>query len=164
MEILEEFGVKPVLLAAQVVNFLLLLFILKRFLYKPLLKVLEERKNKIAQSLKSAEEIEKKLEQTTLEQEKVLAKAAAEAKEILAQATKNADSIISQAHDKAGKDIEKLMEKSKQSMEQEKEKIYGEIKEELADLVVLGLEKVASKSLTEKEKKELTEKSLKGMI
>ena len=60
MDILSQFGVKPILLAAQVVNFLILLFILKKFLYGPILKVLSERRKKIEDSLKNVEEIEKR--------------------------------------------------------------------------------------------------------
>ena len=47
MEIIKQFGINPILLAAQVVNFIVLLFIFKKLLYKPILKVLDERKKKI---------------------------------------------------------------------------------------------------------------------
>ena len=73
MDILNQFGVQPILLAAQVVNFLILLFILKKFLYGPILKVLDSRKKTIEQSLKNAEEIERRLLETTEEKEKVMA-------------------------------------------------------------------------------------------
>lgn len=161
MEIIDNFGIKPLLLAAQVVNFLILLYILKRFLYKPLLKVLDERKQKISQSLKNADEIEKRLVAIENDRGEKLQEAAKEAKEILTEATKNADRIVAEAHLKAEKDIEKLMEKSKGAMDLEKDKLYQQIRIDLADLVALGLEKVAGKTLTEKDKKELLEKSLK---
>lgn len=164
MDILTNFGVKPVLLIAQVVNFLLLLFILKRFLYKPILKVLDERKQKIVQSLKNADEIKAKLEQITLEREEKLKKASKEAEEILQIASVNADKIITQAHEKAYKDIEKLIEKSKQEMDFEKEKLHQEVREEVADLLGLALQKVTGKVLSDKEQQELVKKSIKGMI
>lgn len=163
MEILNEFGVQPILLAGQVVNFLLLLFILKRFLYKPLLKVLEERKQKIADSLKNAEEIEKKLEQTALDREKKLREAAKDAEEMLKEAAKNADRIITEAHQKASSDIEKMIKKSEESMNLEREKMNQEIRAELATLVATGLEKVSGKVLSEKEQKDMVEKSLKEL-
>lgn len=163
MEILEEFGVQPILLIAQGVNFLILLFILKRFLYKPILKVLEDRKEKIAQSLKNADEIEAKLEKTTLEREERLKKASKEAENILEEATKTADRIISEAHQKAEADIVKMMEKNTNALKQERLKMQQEIKEGLADLVSLGIAKVAGKVLTGRDQKELVEKSIKGM-
>src|SRR3989344_4706705 len=88
MEILNQFGINPILLAAQVVNFLILLFILKKFLYKPILKVLEARKQKIEESLKNAEEIERKLLLTEEEKEKILAKTSLEAQKILDETKK----------------------------------------------------------------------------
>lgn len=163
MDILNNFGVKPVLLLAQVVNFAILLLILKKFMYKPILKVLEERKKKIAESLKNAEEIEKRLAAIENSRDEKLKETAKEAKTILEEAAKNADQIVAKAHEKAGEDIEKMIKKSRESMEQEKEKLYTQIRADLADLVSVGLEKVANKFLTEKDKKELLEKSLKGI-
>src|SRR3989338_593740 len=58
MDFLSDFGVQPILLAAQAVNFLVLLFILNKFLYKPVLKTLDQRKQKVSQSLKAAHDIQ----------------------------------------------------------------------------------------------------------
>ena len=56
MEILENFGLNPMLLIAQIVNFLIVLFILKKFLYKPVLEMLKKRQTTIKDGLKQAEE------------------------------------------------------------------------------------------------------------
>lgn len=163
MDFLKDFGVKPVLLIAQIVNFLILLFILKRFLYKPILKVLEERRRKIAEGLKNAEEIEQRLTKLEVDQKKQLQKAAAEAKDIIDEAGKNADKIIAEAHLKAGRDIDKLIGQSQAHMRLEREKLYQQIRAEVADLVATSLRKVTGKVVTEKDKKELIEKSLKDI-
>jgi F-type H+-transporting ATPase subunit b len=163
MGFLTDFGVKPILLIAQIVNFALLLFILQRFLYKPLLKVLADRKQKIADGLKNAEEIEKKLEQITAEREKRLKETAKETEGILKEATQMATKIIADAHTKAGNDVEKIFEKSKQSIEQEREKMRQEMRAELAGLVVAGLQIVTGKVLSEKDQKNILEESLKGL-
>lgn len=160
MDFLTDFGVKPILLLAQVVNFIVLFLILKRFLYKPLLKVLAERKEKISNSLKNAEEIEVKLAQTTKDREERLRETSKEAEEIIAEATKNANQIIAEAHTKASRDIEQMLEKSKVALEQERVKLRQEIRFELANLVVLGLQKVTGKVVTEKEQKQLIERSI----
>lgn len=164
MDFLTDFGIKPILLIAQIVNFAILLFILKRFMYKPLLKVLDERKQKITKSLKDADEIEERLKKIEQDRDEKLKETALEVKGILKEAAENADTIIAAAHDKAGKDIEKLMEKSKQSLELEKEKLHQEIRGEMADLIALGLQKVAGKIITEKDKKDLLDKSIKEII
>ncbi len=162
-KILEQFGVQPILLAAQAVNFLILLFILKKVLYRPILKVLAERKRRIAESLKNAQEIEKKLIQTEEEREKALAKAASEAQRILDEATKSAGLLVADAKQKATQEMEKIVKKGGESIKLEREKMFQEIRTELADLVVVSLEKVVGKALSQKDQKDLIEKSVKDL-
>lgn len=159
-QIAKDFGIQPILLAAQVVNFLVLLFILKRFLYKPILKMLEQRKQTIAQSLKDAEEIKQKLAETERDRELALEKAAIEAKKMLEEASKSASQVIQEAHLKAGKDIKELIEKNKESMKLEREKLHQEIREELADLVVTTVQKISGKIFSSKDQKEIIERSI----
>lgn len=163
MEILSEFGINGWLLAAQVVNFLVLLFILKKFFYKPLLKVLDERKTKIAQSLKNAEEIEKTLAKTEEDREKRLDQAAVEAKQIITEATSSATQIIEEAHTKASLDIKDMIKKGQVAIEAERERLHQEIKSELAEIVGIALEKVTEKALTAKEQKTLIEKTVRDI-
>ena len=61
MEFLKDFGVNPILLLAQIVNFTVLLILLKKFFYKPILKVLEERKHKIETSVTQTQKNQNKL-------------------------------------------------------------------------------------------------------
>lgn len=150
-------------MAAQVVNFLILLFILKKVLYGPILKVLEQRKQRIAESLKNAEEIEKRLIQTEDEREKVLIKAASEAQRILDEATKSAGLLIADAKQKATREMEAIVKKGEASIKTEREKMFQEIRTELADLVVISLEKVVNKTLSQKDQKALIEKSVKDL-
>lgn len=163
MDILKDFGVQPVLLAAQVVNFFVLLFILKKLLYKPILKVLEERKQKISLSIKNAEEIELKLQKTEEDRVKRLVKATQEAQKVIDDATKSASGIIAQAHTKASSDIENLLLKAHQQIELDREKMQNQLREELADLVVLSLQKVTGKILKDKDQKDLIDKSIKNI-
>lgn len=163
MEIIDQFGIQPILLAAQVVNFLILLYLLKRFLYKPVLRMLEQRKKVIEESLKNAAEIEDRLEKTTLLREKRLNEAASEAREIINEATKASGEIVALAHQKAAVEAEKFLENTRKSMVLEKEQLQQEIRSELASLVVLGLQKVTGKVISEKDQKQLIEQSLKGL-
>ncbi|MBI4037144.1 F0F1 ATP synthase subunit B [Candidatus Daviesbacteria bacterium] len=163
MNFLTDFGVKPILLIAQVVNFLLLLLILKKFLYKPILKVLEERKQKIADSLKNAQAIEEKLQKTEEDREKRLADARQEAKVIIDEAGKGASQIMADAKISAQQEIERLVEKSKIALELERTKMERETRAGLAELVVTSLEKVVGRAVTDKDRKNLIEKSVKGL-
>jgi F-type H+-transporting ATPase subunit b len=162
-KILNEFGVQWPLLIAQVVNFFILLFLLKKFLYQPILKALEVRKQKIAESLKNAQEIELRLQKTESEREAALTKAADEAKKILANAEKSANQVIEDARHKAKNDIEVLILKSEQQIKQERDKMQQEIRNDLANMIAEGLKVITGKVLTEKDKKELISKSLKNL-
>ncbi len=161
--ILKQFGVEPLLLIAQVVNFLVLLYILKRVLYKPILKVLDDRKAMIAQSIKNSEEIEKKLAETEEEKEAALEKAAKEAQRILEDATKSANQIIEDSQIKAATDIEEMLKKSRDQIKQDRETMQQELREDLANLVAISLQKVTGKVLTSKDQKKLVEQSVKEL-
>ncbi len=160
MEIIKNFGIQPILLLAQIVNFTILLIILQKFLYKPILKVINERKTKIADSLKNADEIEQKLKSMDEERNKKLEQALDEAKDIVEEATKNASDIIRESQRKAALDIEILTERAEKSLQMEREKLHKEVREELGNLVVLSLEKVISKSLSSEDRKKLVTEAI----
>lgn len=157
MEILKDFGVQPILLAAQVVNFLILLFILKKFLYKPILKVLEERKKKIEGSLKNAEEIERRLNEITEKEAQALLRSAREGEKIIREAGDEYTRIIEDAKKEYERIINKAVEDSKKFMEMEKIHLINQVKDNLSDIVLLGLEKVLGRRVTKEQRKMVDE-------
>lgn len=161
MEILNEFGVEWKLLVAQIVNFFLLLFILKKILYKPILTMLEERRTKIAESMKNAEEIEKKLEKIEKEREDTIQKASKEAMVLLEDATKTSSQIIEEAHQKASEDIEQIIAKAHLQIASDRDKMRQEIREELAELVSVAMTSVYEKKLTKADQEEIIKSTLK---
>jgi F-type H+-transporting ATPase subunit b len=158
-----DFGIQPILLLAQIVNFLILLFLLKKFLYGPIVKVLDQRRDTIADSLKNAEEIETKLAKTEEEYEKRIAKASAESRKIIDEATKSASEIIKDAHTKAAEDMSDIMQKGRDSIVMEQQKMQQQMRSELTELVVMTLEKVTGKVLNKKDQVDIIEKTVKGM-
>ena len=163
MNFLSDFGVQPLLLAAQVVNFLILLFILKKFLYKPILKVLETRKNRIALSLKQAEEIEKKLQATKEEADRIIARTLEEARKILDESNKTGAQILEDTNKAAAEILKKTSDEALNLIKIEKVKLQQEIRGNLADLVALAFEKVTGKMISTKEQKQLIEKTIKEL-
>lgn len=162
MEIFKQFGINPLLLAAQIVNFFLLLFILKRFLYKPILKVLEERKKKIEDSLKNAEEIEKRLNEITEKEAEVILRAGKEGQKILQDAGDEYKRIIEDAKKEYARIIEKAVEDAKKLTELQGIRLEQQVRENLGSFVVLGLEKITGKAL-KKEQKEIIEREVKNI-
>lgn len=160
MNILDTFGVQPVLLGAQIINFLILLLLLNKFLYKPILKVLEQRRQKIAESLKNAEEIEANLAKSEEDRDKKLQKAGQEAKDIIEEARQSATEIINDAHTKAVDEMQLLIAKTKQELDAERQKMAQELRGEFANLVVTSLEKVAQKNLSATDKQKLAKEAI----
>lgn len=163
MEIVKEFGINPILLFAQIVNFTILLVLLRKFLYKPLLKVLEERKVKIAQSLKDAEEIEKRLAKTAEEQEKLLANAKSESNQMVADSKKEAKELSEKTLADARLAVEEILAKNQERLKLEKDQMMKEVKQELAELVTQAAEKVAKKTMNSGDNQRLVAETLKEM-
>ena len=153
-------GIDWKLFVAQLINFGLVLFVLWKWVYKPLVKILNERTNKIDKSLREAQEIEKRLGETKVEQENILTKSRQEAAIILERAEKEAgeakDKMMQEAEDK----INKQLEVARQKLSEEKEKIAKEIKLEVAGLVEQALEKIVPEHLGEKADKKNIKKIL----
>ncbi|MEX0621668.1 MAG: F0F1 ATP synthase subunit B [Candidatus Woykebacteria bacterium] len=160
MEILKSFGVEPILLLAQIVNFVILLFLLQRFLYKPILKVLEERRKKIEASIKQAEDIEKRYEESSKKQAEILIKARGEAAEIVDSAKKEAKSLSEQMQAEAKKSIDETIKRTQESLTLEKQKIIAEARSNIVDLVATATQKVVSKTLKGVEKEKLIKEAV----
>lgn len=160
MEIFKDFGIQPILLLAQIINFVILLFLLKRFLYKPILKVLDERKKRIETSLKQAEEIQKKFVEANIEQEKILDTAKLQASRIIENAKEGAKILSEQLQEETNKEIESTLERAKSALQLEKQKMISEAKGKIVDIVVLVTEKVTAKTLQKAEKEKLVNNAL----
>ena len=160
MEILEDFGVEPILLLAQVVNFVILLYILKRFLYKPILKVLEERKKRIETSVKQSEEMQKRFDEITKKQTEILDKAKAESEQIIEGAKNEAKILADQIQLNATNAGNETIKRTQQTLEIEKQKMINEAKREIVDVVTSITEKIVQKNLTKQDKERLVRQAL----
>ena len=147
MELLNNLGINGSLLLAQLINFGILLFVLYKFAYGPVLKILEERTKKIEKGLKDAESSHKKLAEISEKESAVLVEARKNAQEIIKKseevAVKNAEGIVMLAKEQS----DKLLEDAKKQIKQEKAKILAEVKTEVANLVMLATEKIIDEKL-----------------
>ncbi len=155
---MEAIGINPQLLVAFLINFLVLFGLLTAVLYKPILKILDERQAKIKESLEQAEKIK---EQTTRSEEQVKAAietARKEGQSIIAQASQIAEKIKEEAKDGARKEAETIISKAKDDIKLERDKSIAELRNEFANLTVLAAERVIKESLdTQKHKKLINE-------
>ncbi len=155
MELLNNLGINGKLLLAQIINFVILLAVLYKFAYGPVLKMLNDRTKKIEKGLKDAEEAKKKLIEMEKKEKNVLHQARLEAKDIIEKAeavsVKDAERIIAEAKDQS----EKMLDQAKRQIEKEKEKILAEAKSEIANLVMVATEKIIGEKLDENKDREL---------
>lgn len=163
MDVTKQFGIEPTLLVAQIINFLIILFVLKKFFYKPITKMLDARRATIAESLKNAEEIEQKLQETEEKSAKIIADSQQKAEQLLEDAKTQAENITNAAIDEAKKAQAELMQKAMEQIAAEKETMKKDIEEETLALVVEVTQKVLGRSMKNSEKAELTKKAIAQM-
>lgn len=163
METLNQFGINPILLAAQVVNFLILLWLLNKFLYKPVLKVLEERKQKVAEANKNAEEIERKLLEITELREAEILKAVKEGEKIIKYASDEALQIQENGRRQYEEIIKKAREDAKELLQVEKANLDREIRENLSKIIALALHKVTGKVLSKKDQQDVLDREIRNL-
>lgn len=116
MQILDTFGFEPILFLAQIVNFLIIFFLLKRFLYQPMLKILEDRKRTISDGLRHAEEADKRLQETIEKEEKILKKAQEEARKLIEEAKQQQVQIMQETEEKTKARLEEMLRDARQQI------------------------------------------------
>jgi len=159
-ELLSKLGIDYKLLIAQIVNFLVLLFVLYKFAYGPIVAMLEKRQKKIETGLKEAEAAHKKLAESEEKQKEILRHARTEAKDIVEKAHMQAEKSKSDLAVEAKIQAEKIIADAKAQIEQEKQKTISEIKSEIGGLVVAAAEKIVGEKIDEKKDKEIIEKAI----
>lgn len=130
------------LMAAQAVNFAVVLVVLYWFALKPLGKLMDERKATIEKGLSDAKDNASKLAETEKAYAEALAQARQEASEIVTTAKKNAESEKTRIMESAKDEAIAILAAGKSQLEAEKTKMINDAKKELADLVVAATEKV----------------------
>ena len=151
----------PGLYIWTIITFLLLLYVLAKFAWKPLLKMLEDRENLIKSSLKDAEKAKLELESLTQESEAITAKARSEAQSILAESKSAAEKVKEDTIAKAKEHAIKIRDDAKKQIEVEKDKAISDIKQEVVNLTLSVAEKLINKNLNDADNKSLIEESLK---
>ena len=140
------------------VVFTLLVLLLKKFAWKPILSAVDERNKSIKDSLAQAEKARSEMSELTANNEKIIAQAKVDRDIILKEARDMKSEIISEAKDKANKEAEKLVSTAKEQILNEKMKAITELKNHVADLSIEMAEKILSSELSDvaKQKKMVT--------
>jgi F-type H+-transporting ATPase subunit b len=161
MEILKNFGFDPVMLVAQIINFLIIFYLLKRFLYKPVLEMLKKREDSIALGLKQAEEARLTLEKTLEQEKKILSKAVDNGKKIIDETRTQAKQVALEIEENTKKQTEKMIQEAKQQIEQDAREVEKRLSEKVSVLALDMLTKSLEGMIGTKEQKQIVTKTLK---
>lgn len=145
----------------MLIIFGIVLFVLKKFAWKPILNMLKEREESIAAALNSAEEAKREVAGMKADNEKIIAEARREKENMLKEGKELKEKIIAEAKDKAALEAQKIINHSRQQIQNEKTAAINEIKKQVAELSVLIAEKVIKKQLGNKGEQE---KMVDGLI
>ena len=134
-------------LIAQIVNFLLLVAVVSWFGYKPIMKIMEERQNKIATDLQNAENTKAEAQNVKKEYERQLAEARSEAQAIIDKANKTAKEAYDQMLAQAREEQENIFRTAKEQIEREKANALLEVRNEVVSLSMQLASKVVEKKM-----------------
>jgi F-type H+-transporting ATPase subunit b len=156
----EGLGINVSTLIAQLVSFLVLFGLLYFFAYKPILRMFDERSQRIKDSVEQAERVKEDAAAAEEENRKKLEAAAKEGQEAIGRAMRAGDEARQRAQQEARVEAAGLVEKARQEIQRERDEVVRELREEFADLTVAAAEKVIEKSLDKEAHRELIEKVL----
>lgn len=160
-ELIKTFHIDGKLIIAQLVNFAIVLFVLKKFAYAPVLKLMDERSRKIEKGIADANEAHQKLAEITEKERAVLVEAKKQAQEIVAKAeevaVKNKEEIVNEAKVQA----EKILADAAKKIEAEKNQMMQEVKGQIAELVVAATGKLLEEKIDAEKDRDLIAKVIK---
>lgn len=147
-------------LIAQLVNFGLLLLVFSVFLYKPLFKVLDERKQRIEEGLEASEESKRRLTETEQEVAKELAKARQEGQTLIGEAQQMSARIQDEGREAARAESEQMLERARNEIQLERDAAIADLRREFAGLTITAAERVIKQSLDGEQHRQLIEEVL----
>ena len=155
----ETFGWNLKLFLSQVISFVLVALLLRRFAYQPILNVLHERRERIAEGLRNAEKIKQQLAEAEKHHAEILAKAHAEAQKMIDEARESSAHLADRKLQEAIVAAEQIMARAREASALEHERTMAELKREVGRLVVETTAKVTGKVLTSEDQRRLQEEA-----
>lgn len=154
-----KFGFNVPLFVSQCVSFIIVAILLWKFAYKPILEVLEARRQKIAESLENAAKVKQQLAEAEAKHAEILSAANTEAQKIIDEARTSASNLAAKQQQQAIADAEAIIAKANAATALERERAFSELRSEVARLVVDTTSKVTGKVLTPEDQRRLSEEA-----
>lgn len=159
-EITQRFGVYPILFFSQLISFLIVCFLLKKFAYGPVMEMLEQRQQRIADGESKLDEIEQKLADSEKTNAALIEKANADAKRLIEEAKDSSAKIAEQKAAEAVTTAQNIISKAEVAAKAERDTMAADLKKEFGRLVVATTTQVTGKTLTDEDQKRINEEAL----
>lgn len=163
MEILGKFGINPILLVAQIVNFLIVFYILKRFAIKPILTMLKNREKTIREGLTQADEARQLLEETSEKEKAVLRKAQLEVKAMLEEARKHREDLLTETESKTKAQADRILQEAREQITFESKEAEERLVGHISALAVDIVKQSSSELFTQKDQASVIENAVKNL-
>lgn len=150
----------PGLIVWTIVTFVLLLIVLRKFAWKPLLKALHDRESSIRGSLDQAEGARAEAERILEENRRALARAGEESQKILSEGRALGEKLKQEIVDQANQQSRRIVEQARQEIERDKEKALSQLRGEVASLALQAAGRILNETLDEKKHRALIDESL----
>lgn len=160
---MEKLGIEPVQLLTQIFNFVVMLLLLTKFLYKPILRVLSERRKKIQEGLEYAEKMNEELEKTDKKRQEVIEKAKEDGRKIIEESKKSGKLLEAEIIEKAHKEAGAILEKGRKELEMERGEMERQLRGNTVEIAQTWVETVLGDILTAKNQSEIINKKLKEL-
>lgn len=157
-----DLGINIPVLIANIVTFLVLLVILRAFAWGPIMKILDERREKIAESLSAAEHAKVQAAESERQVQEQVETARREAQQLIAQAQEISTRIQTDARTQAQADAEATLVRARNEIQQERDAAIADLRKEFADMTISAAEKVINQSLDRNAHRRLIEEALEG--
>lgn len=158
---MEQLGIEPVQLLTQVLNFVIMVVLLTKFLYKPVMQKLEERRKKIEEGLLYTEKMKKEMEELDKKRQEVIDKAKEEAKRIIEEGKKSAKSVEKAIIEKAHQEAAAILEKGEAELKLSRRQMESSIKVQTVDIAQNIVKKLLEDILTTSDQQKIIDKKIK---
>ncbi len=144
----------------QLVSFVILLGLLVYVGYKPIRKMLDERENRIRESMEQAEATKQEYERAKVAVQEQISKARQEGQTVISQATQIGDRLKEEAKEEARKEAQAIVARTRVELERERDKAIDDLRREFVDTAILAAEKVINEALDKEKHRKLIEQAL----
>ena len=141
-------GIDPLLLLWQGLTFLVLVYLLRRFAYQPVLKMLDERANRIREGMAQAEQIRRELNEAQQSAQNIIGEARKEAEQLRTQNQQQGQRMIAAAQAEAREQREKMITEARTQIQAETERAKTELRQEVGRLAIMAATRVVGQELT----------------